>query len=279
MTTTISIFNQKGGSGKTTTTIAIAGVLSKMYDTKKHSKGKGKILVIDADPSGGATGDLDHSSHPKPDTYYADLIIDYCREEILPDPRCSIVPTEFPYLDLMPASNRLGAAQQEIMVYALSRNKIFRKIFANLDNYYDYILIDTMGAKHNALTINSLYFSDYAIIPLEPEKKNLKGYKDSFTMIKAIQDEESDPLQVLGVFYTKIDMRRSTDRFLVEEGHNIYGDNFINIPIHQVPSIIRDASNASMPVNYFAPSNKITNDYELLTRELLRRIEKMEGDI
>lgn len=275
MANIICVFNEKGGCGKTATSVSLCGALAREYEEKDGSDKR--ILIIDADPNGGASQEFGADEEGRlPKHSYAEMIIDYCDEGVEPDVRDAVVQTSIPYVDIMPSNNKLHSAVKALDRQEFNRDMIISQLFANLDNYYDWIIIDTMGAKHTALTTNFLFYSHYVLLPTEPEDKNFKGYAESMQIIKAINRARGgDKPHVLGMFYTKIDLTKGqtvAEKEYLEEGPSLFGDDYIDAPIPFMKGTVQNASRRKMPVEYCSRHSKVASAYRKLLKEIEKRI-------
>ena len=270
----ISLMSEKGGCAKTTSAVNIAGELSIAMNEIKHKHKP--VLLIDTDPAGGSTTDIGPADK-KPKKYLADMIIDFCQTGQRSDIRDAVIKTNFPGLDLMPSSSRLGIATEIIRTQEIAREKILTQIFNGLEQLYDWIIIDTLGAKHNALAINvvSLSLPDskaYVAIPVEPEQKNIKSFYNTKSIIEAVNSAQINDVNIIATFLTKVDERRSYDKVILEKGEELFGRSYLPCPIHFSGASVRLATEKHMPISYVNPNSRIAKDYENLCAGIVERI-------
>lgn len=269
----LSFVNEKGGAGKTSASCNVAAeIASAMKELSADSK---PVLLIDADPAGGSTIDIGPDKKPK--KYYSDIIMEFCQSGTVSDIREAIVPTDFEGLDIMPANSKLGLATETMRNQEIAREKILSQIFTELHKYYSWIIIDTIGAKHNILTINVLALSIpeshlYVAIPVEPEQKNISSYVNTKNIIHTINSAGINKTDVIAVFFTKIDERRTYDKVMREQGEKLFGKAYLDCPIHYAGAVTRLATEKHMPISYVKPNSRIAKDYQNLCSEIVQRI-------
>lgn len=197
---TISIFNQKGGVGKTTTNINLGACLA--------IKGK-KVLVLDIDPQGNTTSGLGISKRGLRNTMYEVLIIDGY------DPRNAIRKTSVEGLDIIPASVELAGAEVE-MVQLEGREKRLKRAIDTIKDSYDFIFIDCPPSL-GLLTINSLTAVDSVLIPIQCEFYALEGVSQLMSTIELVKKNMNKNLEIEGVILSMFDGRTNLSIQVVEE--------------------------------------------------------------
>ena len=219
----ISISNQKGGVGKTTTTINLATSLAAV---------KKNVLIVDADPQGNASTGLGLSyDYRKPSIY--EMIHE---KKLLTE---GIKDTLIPGLKIIGANTDLAAAEVELTNFE-NREFIFKSIFAEINNF-DFIFVDCPPAL-GLLTINSLVASDTTLIPLQSEFFALEGLSSLIQTINLIQQNYNKKLEIEGILITMFD-KRNTLSALVEKdvrqhfGKKVYKTTIPrNVKISEAPS-------------------------------------------
>ena len=223
MTKIISITNQKGGVGKTTTAINLATSLAAI---------KKKILIIDADPQGNASTGIGITYDDRePSIYKLITLGDYDEK--------SIKKTIVPGLDIIPSSSDLAASEIEL-VDVSNREFVLRSIIKKIENY-DYIIIDCPPAL-GLLTINAIVASDSVIIPLQCEFFALEGLTSLINTIDLIKDNYNKKIFIEGIVLTMVDKRNSLSALVENDvrlhlGEKVYKTTIPrNIRISEAPS-------------------------------------------
>ncbi len=219
----ISISNQKGGVGKTTTTINLATSLAAV---------KKNVLIIDADPQGNASTGLGLSYDERKPSIY-EMIHE---KKLLTE---GIKETLIPGLKIIGANTDLAAAEVELTNFE-NREYVFKSIFAEIDNF-DFIFVDCPPAL-GLLTINSLVASDTTLIPLQSEFFALEGLSALMQTIKLIQKNYNNDLQIEGILLTMLDKRNSLSSLVEKDVRHHFGDQVYkttiprNVKISEAPS-------------------------------------------
>ncbi len=219
----ISISNQKGGVGKTTTTINLATSLAAV---------KKNVLIVDADPQGNASTGLGLSYDERKPSIY-EMIHE---KKLLTE---GIKETLIPGLKIIGANTDLAAAEVELTNFE-NREYVFKSIFAEIDNF-DFIFVDCPPAL-GLLTINSLVASDTTLIPLQSEFFALEGLSALMQTIKLIQKNYNNDLQIEGILLTMLDKRNSLSSLVEKDVRHHFGDQVYkttiprNVKISEAPS-------------------------------------------
>ncbi len=205
MKKTISISNQKGGVGKTTTTINLATSLA---------AAKNNVLIVDADPQGNAsTGIGINYEDRKPSIY------EMIHEKKLI--REGIKDTLIPGLKIIPSNTDLAAAEVELTNFE-KREYVFKSILSEISEF-EFILIDCPPAL-GLLTINSLVASDTTLIPLQSEFFALEGLSSLMQTIKLIQKNFNNNLKIEGILLTMLDKRNSLSTLVEKDVRQHFGE-------------------------------------------------------
>ncbi len=249
----IALCNQKGGVGKTTTTISLAAALA--------DYGR-KVLVVDFDPQGAASVGLGVSPNELNQTVY-NLLMD--RDAQIGE---LIQPTGVPGLDLLPANIDLSAAEVQLVGEVARESVLARALRAAEDNYDD-ILIDCQPSL-GLLTVNALTAAHGVLIPLECEFFALRGVALLIETVEKVRDRLNPRLEVDGILATMYDSRTLHSREVLSRVHEAFGDQLLQTVIGRTVKF-PDASVAAEPITTYAPNHPGAQAYRQLARELVAR--------
>ncbi|HEY0186131.1 MAG TPA: AAA family ATPase [Cellulomonas sp.] len=249
----IAMCNQKGGVGKTTTTINLAAALAE-YGRR--------VLIVDFDPQGAASVGLGISPHELDRTVY-DLLVDR-RAEIGELIRA----TEVPGLDVLPANIDLSAAEVQL-VSEVARESILARVLRPVMDDYDVVLIDCQPSL-GLLTVNALTAAHGVLIPLECEFFALRGVALLVETIEKVRDRLNPRLEVDGILATMYDPRTLHAREVVARVYEAFGDTLLHTVIGRTVKF-PDASVAAEPITTYAPTHSGAHAYRQLARELVAR--------
>ena len=249
MAKTIAFANQKGGVGKTTTSVNLSAALTQL--------GK-RVLLVDCDPQGNATSGMGVDKNSRPGTY--ELLIDGA------DIFECIRHTD--YADVIPAGRSLAAASIELAELD-SREKTLRNALAGLYTDYDYILIDSPPSLE-MLTVNTLVAADSVIIPMQCEYYALEGIVDLITSIKLCKRKLNPRLEIEGIVLTMYDSRMNLTMQVASELKAYLPNKVYNTVI---PRSVRlsEAPSHGVPGIIYDRSNRGSKAYMALAEEFLRR--------
>ena len=249
----IAVVNQKGGVGKTTSTINIAGVLSQL--------GR-KVLAVDFDPQGALTAGLGVDGNSKEKTIY-DLLFDPSL-----DVKDAIIHTRFKGLDLLPANIDLSAAEIQL-VTEMGRERILQGVLSPVLGDYDAILIDCQPSL-GLLTVNALPASSGVIIPVSTEYFALRGVALLMDSIKRVKSRINPSLEVFGVLPTMYTTNTNHAQESLNRLYEAFGDKLFHTAISRSIKL-PDASVAGAPITFYAPEHKVAKEYRDATYEILAK--------
>ena len=246
----ISVANQKGGVGKTTTAVNMSTWIAK--------KGK-KVLLIDADPQGNASSGLGIEKNVEISVY--DLMInDISAVE-------AIVKTQVKNLDICPSNINLAGAEVEL-VSMMSREYRLKEKLDEIKDKYNYIVIDCPPSL-GLITLNAFTASDSVLIPVQCEYYALEGLGQLLNTVNLVKKHLNKSLEIEGALLTMYDMRTNLSNQVVKEVNNYFGENVYktiiprNVKLSEAPSY-------GMPITAYAPRSKGSKCYEKLANELLK---------
>ena len=250
MAKVISVANQKGGVGKTTTAINLASSLA---------AAEKKTLLIDIDPQANSSSGL--SVHNHTPSVYEVLIGTQDINDV-------IIETYMPYLDLLPSNINLVGAEIE-MVDMDDREMLFKNAISKIRENYEYIIIDCPPSL-GLLTLNSLSGSDSVIIPVQCEYFALEGLGQLLNTINIVKQHYNKNLTIEGVVLTMFDVRLRLSQQVAEEVRKYFGDKVFNTIIHRNVRI-SEAPSFGKPVILYDAISTGSKNYIELASELLER--------
>ena len=250
----ISIANQKGGVGKTTTAVNISAILAK--------KGK-KVMLIDADPQGNASSGL--GLEKEVDSSLYDVLINDV--EIIDTLQNTAIKT----LKVCPSNMDLAGAEVEL-VSEMSREQRLKEKLDEVKENFDFIIIDCPPSL-GLITLNAFTASDSVLIPVQCEYFALEGLGQLLNTIKKKKKHLNKSLEIEGAVLTMYDMRTNLSNQVVKEVKRYFEDKVYktviprNIKLSEAPSF-------GMPITLYDPKSKGARAYEKLARELVKNTEE-----
>lgn len=246
----IAVLNQKGGVGKTTTTVNVAAALSKHHN----------VLIVDLDPQGNATSGLGFNKNDQKNTSYEVLSGSVLVQK-------AVVPTKYEHLSLLPAGTNLAAAEQEL-VSVSHRESILKAVLSGLE--YDYILIDCPPSL-GLLSVNALVSATHVLIPVQTEFYALEGLSLLMQTVQRVQQNLNESLRLLGVVMTMYDKRNALSSQVIDEVKKHFG-NYVFDTI--IPRNVRLAEAPSYGVTIYEHDkwSKGARAYKALAKEIEKNV-------
>ncbi len=255
----IAVANQKGGVGKTTTTINLGAALCEL--------GK-KVLVVDLDPQGNASTGLGIEAEDREFTTYDLLLDDIGLEQV-------ILPTEIEGMSVIPATVDLSSADIELYSNEKRSTMLQQAIRQPTMTAYgfDYVLIDCPPSL-NLLTVNAMVASDSILVPLQSEFFALEGLSQLMLTIREVRQTANPALRIEGIVLTMYDARNNLSQQVEADARDNLGDLVFTAVI---PRNVRvsEAPSYALPVLSYDSHSKGAIAYRLLAQELLKKNAKL----
>lgn len=254
MTRIISIYNAKGGVGKTTTAMNLSAYLAIF--------GK-KTLLVDFDPQANATSGLG-VIHKQEETVYHAMLNNQAIGNVIKN-------THLTNLALIPSSPELAGALIEL-VNIENRERILKNLLSKFSQDYDFIIID-LGPSLNLLTINGLLAAEEVIIPIQCEYYSLEGVGQLLETLELIKNNLGHSLKVAGALLTMYDKREKLSREVAEEIRRKFPHNIYSVEIPRSVALA-EAPSFRRPIVLYSPQSPGALAYERLAQEVIRQEEE-----
>ncbi|MFQ9933386.1 MAG: ParA family protein [Lachnospiraceae bacterium] len=248
----IAVTNQKGGVGKTTTSINLSSCLA---ETGKN------VLLVDIDPQGNSTSGVGVNKNNLDNTVY-DLIIGQCQVE-----DC-LIQTEIEKLSLLPSNVNLSGAEIDLIGID-NREYILKNNIDKVKDNYDFIIIDCPPSL-NMLTVNALTAADTVLVPIQCEYYALEGLSQLIHTINLVKKRLNPGLEIEGVVFTMYDARTNLSLEVVE---NVKDNLKQNIYKTIIPRNVRlaEAPSHGLPINIYDSKSAGAESYRLLAEEVIEK--------
>jgi chromosome partitioning protein len=256
----ISVANQKGGVGKTTSVINLSAALAKVYGLR--------ILAIDMDPQGHLALSLGIDTHDTSATITSALIGARALDEVVRE-------TQIPGLHVVPSNDSLAATEDRISRQP-GREGVLASVLAGIGQRFDGIIIDTPPSL-GVLTFNSIYAADYLLIPIQPRLYSIDGLRRLYTITRLMATRLGRKVEILGHFLNMVDNRYKVTKEVRSDLRARLGDGLLRT---EIPLSVKaeEGHFHRAPLVVYAPDSEPARAYVSLAGEVLERLGRYYGE-
>jgi chromosome partitioning protein len=258
MARVIAICNQKGGVGKTTTTVNLGAYLATL--------GK-RVLLVDFDPQANASSALGHVQSPDAPSIYHGILGTVPQEQL-------IKPSMIYNFHFVPSAPHLAGALIEL-VDAPEREYFLRKFINRVRHEYDYILID-LPPSLSLLTVNGMIAADEILIPVQAEYYSLEGLGQLLETVNLIRDNMQHPIGIAGAVITMFDKREHLSREVSKDIRRHFPHHVFDVEIPRAVALA-EAPSFSKPIILYRPDSPGARAYERLAKEVIAQEEQLHS--
>lgn len=253
---TIAVMNQKGGTGKTTSAINLAGELVR--------RGY-RVLIVDMDTQGNATSNLELTDTPS--VTLADVICG--KGATLAEAICH---TSIENLDLIRGGSLLAPALNKMMEMPFGRDQTLKRLLPQIPQEYDFVFFDCSPSLESLFNINVLVAVQYILIPIKVDKNSIEGYNVMLETVQSVRELVNPDIRVLGIFMTAVETGSSLDKEMIQQFPQMLPELAFKSYIRKNIDV-KKAPLALQPVCFFSPRCAASADYAALCDEMLERME------
>ncbi len=257
MTKIISIVNQKGGVGKTTTAINLGIGLQKLNK---------KVLLVDLDSQANLTIGMGFDPEKIPKTI-ADIIYEKLNDDSIKADKLKYVVLHKEGVDIIPSDMKLSGIEN-LMINAMNRENILKNILEEIGQDYDYILIDCLPSL-GMLTINALAAADSVIIPVQAQFYSLKGMQQLMNTVAKIRRQINKQLKIEGILITMFDKRTNLSKEVAAALRKVYGNDIkVFDTVIGISTKAAEAPSQGMSLIKYDTKGEVSKNYEKLASEI-----------